>query len=217
MDTTPESARSGTRELLLAAAAEVFAERGFQLARIRDIAARANTNLSAINYHFGSKRGLYETLLQELAQHTIERYPLLPPGCEAQPAEQRFHHLVRSLLHRFISPHEPSQLARLMSREMATPTPALERLVEQISKPQFAQMATLVAELLGPAATPERVRRCTLSVFGQCILYLFGRPVIRQLTPETYESEGSIDRLATHIAEFSLGALKALRAGEVTP
>ena len=52
-DKTPE-----TRERLLEAAGEVFAERGFREATVRGICKRANANNAAVNYHFGEKEEL---------------------------------------------------------------------------------------------------------------------------------------------------------------
>ncbi|MEU5045314.1 TetR/AcrR family transcriptional regulator [Streptomyces griseorubiginosus] len=48
-----------TRAALLDAALEEFAARGFAGARVRDIADRAGVSKDLVNYHFGSKEGLY--------------------------------------------------------------------------------------------------------------------------------------------------------------
>ncbi len=47
------------RDRILAGALEVFAERGFDGATTRDIAARAGTNLGLIQYYFGGKERLW--------------------------------------------------------------------------------------------------------------------------------------------------------------
>ena len=55
-----------TRDRVLRAATELFAERGFHGTKVRDIAARAGANVAAGNYHFGSKRDLYLEVLRAL-------------------------------------------------------------------------------------------------------------------------------------------------------
>jgi AcrR family transcriptional regulator len=55
----------GTREKLLEAAAEVFAETGYYGATVRQICARAGANIALVNYHFGDKMGLYTEVLQK--------------------------------------------------------------------------------------------------------------------------------------------------------
>ncbi|MGH2481134.1 MAG: TetR/AcrR family transcriptional regulator, partial [Ktedonobacteraceae bacterium] len=54
----------GAREAILNAAEEVFAEHGFDGARIAVIAAVANYNSSLIFQYFGDKLGLYTAVLK---------------------------------------------------------------------------------------------------------------------------------------------------------
>ena len=49
-----------TRERILAAALDVFAERGFDGARVRDIADRAGANLGLLTYYFSDKQQLWQ-------------------------------------------------------------------------------------------------------------------------------------------------------------
>ncbi|HUE39042.1 MAG TPA: TetR family transcriptional regulator, partial [Candidatus Binatia bacterium] len=64
-----ERRNGGTRARLIAAAGELFAERGFRATTARDIAQRAGVNLAAANYYFGSKKELYlEVLRANFAQ-----------------------------------------------------------------------------------------------------------------------------------------------------
>ncbi len=50
---------AGTREALLAAGGELFAEQGYDGVPVAAIAERAGVNKAMINYHFGGKRQLY--------------------------------------------------------------------------------------------------------------------------------------------------------------
>ena len=53
-----------TREKIIKAASRAFALNGYEGASIRTIVAEADVNQAAINYHFGSKEGLYRAVLQ---------------------------------------------------------------------------------------------------------------------------------------------------------
>ena len=53
----------GTREALLAAGTELFAEHGYDGVPVADIARRAGVNKAMINYHFGGKRPLYVAIV----------------------------------------------------------------------------------------------------------------------------------------------------------
>lgn len=57
---------AGSREDILAVAVEEFAERGLAGARVDDIAERTCTSKRMIYYHFGSKEGLYQAVLERV-------------------------------------------------------------------------------------------------------------------------------------------------------
>src|SRR5664279_1714199 len=94
---------AATRSRLIDAATVEFAQRGFGGARIREIVARAGTNLAAVNYHFGGKEALYAAVLEHHAQRTIAAYPThLAAGLAAMPPERRLELFIRGLLLRVL-------------------------------------------------------------------------------------------------------------------
>ena len=52
-----------TRERILETAEELFGHQGFAGTSFRQITSKAEVNLAAIHYHFGSKKGLFEAVL----------------------------------------------------------------------------------------------------------------------------------------------------------
>lgn len=69
---TPERRRRQTRDYLLQAAAEVFAERGFHGASLDDVAARAGFSKGAVYWHFKSKEDLFLALLEHRTQQEMD-------------------------------------------------------------------------------------------------------------------------------------------------
>ncbi|MFT3688727.1 TetR/AcrR family transcriptional regulator [Paenirhodobacter sp.] len=65
---TSRPADQSARSRILAAAREVFVAKGFELATVRDITLRAGVNVASIHYHFGSKDGLINEVLNEMMQ-----------------------------------------------------------------------------------------------------------------------------------------------------
>jgi len=51
-------------------AVELFAEKGFEGTSIRDLAARADVNVAMVNYYFGSKEKLFESMVEDRASYT---------------------------------------------------------------------------------------------------------------------------------------------------
>src|ERR1700712_5053805 len=66
MGRTPGATAAGTQQRLLRAAADVFARRGYEGARVADIAATAELSNGALYSYFGSKADL---LVQALRAH----------------------------------------------------------------------------------------------------------------------------------------------------
>jgi TetR/AcrR family transcriptional regulator, regulator of cefoperazone and chloramphenicol sensitivity len=199
-----------TRQRLLDTAGEIFAEQGFRNATVREICQRAGANVAAVNYHFGGKEGLYLEVLRFAHGCAFAKYP---PGmglaAGASP-RQRLHAFVRSFLLRVLDKGQPGWFGRVMIREIADPTGALDTIVRDGIRPHFATLKAVVTDLLGPKLSEDqdRVRYAAWSVVGQCLFYFVGQPVILRLHPaQAYEPE-DIDAIARHITDFSLAALK---------
>jgi AcrR family transcriptional regulator len=56
--------QKGTKTTILDAAENLFAENGFKRTTIKLIAKNAGVNIAAVNYHFGSKSSLIETVIK---------------------------------------------------------------------------------------------------------------------------------------------------------
>src|SRR5271170_3559202 len=101
--TTEDTGQMATRQHLLAAAGEVFAEVGFRAATVREICERAGANIAAVNYHFGDKERLYRAVLQETYQAAVGKYPADYGLRDDATAEERLRAFVHSLLLRIFS------------------------------------------------------------------------------------------------------------------
>ena len=142
----------GTRERLLEAAAQVFAEHGYNQARIRTICERAGANIAAVNYHFGDKKRLYQASLR-YAFFALSGADPTDWGVAPQaPIDQQLEAFVRTILTQLISPEHPAMYAQLVARELSDPTEALDEIVNEGIRPQVEILLAGVGQLLGPRA-----------------------------------------------------------------
>jgi AcrR family transcriptional regulator len=193
---------------VLEAAGEVFAEKGFHNATVRDICERAEANIAAVNYHFQTKEQLYAAVLAFAQQRALEKYPpTLGLSPNATP-KQRLHAFVRAFLLRIFDKGQYAWHGKLMAREMVDPSAALDNLAEQFVKPQSQVIAAIVKDILGERATPDRIMRCTFSVVGQVLFYHNCRPVICRIFPHQGYEPADIEQIAAHITEFSYAAIQ---------
>lgn len=198
-----------TRERLLDAAGAVFAEQGFQSTTIRDICNRAGANVAAVNYHFRDKLGLYFEVLHA-SVCAAEAQAGSPAQIPADP-EQALAAFVTSLLNRLNRAGERGVWhLRLMVHEMASPSEAFPRIVDEIIGPRYSGLRAIVGEMLALPPDDPTVRLCAHSVIGQVVHYIHARPVIARVWPELEFSEEAVSRIASHITAFSLGGIHAI-------
>ncbi len=196
-----------TANRILHAAGQIFADKGFQAATIREICALAEVNLASVNYHFRDKETLYFETLKHAEEQMNARYPM--PAWEADVSpEQRLYDFVFNMLSRLLNTELAPWQHRLMMREVMQPTAAVRELAERYFRPHFALLDSIVGELL-PAGTPAARRHlAALSVIGQCVHHRVGREIIAMLLPATETTGLDAERLAKHITAFSLQGLR---------
>lgn len=205
------SCNDPSRARLLMAAVEIFAERGFRDATVRDICAKAEVNPASVNYHFGNKEKLYAESVGYAFREADQRYPLSKALNAVLPAEQRLTAFINIFLHKLLDHTALGHHGKLIAREIADPTNALDDIINTAIAPQFVQMKALLPELVGPGWQELDIYRCILSIVGQCLMYLHSRSIVERLCPEVIANPEEINRTAEHIAKFSLAALQHLR------
>lgn len=200
--------RDATEARILETAGHVFAETGFQAAKVRDICARAGVNLAAVNYHFGDKLGLYHQVLRYAAcaaGNAASFNPILP----GRTPEAKLRAFVLGLLQQIYGEDRPAWPVRLMTHELAQPTPAFDDVVEQVMRPKNEAIRALVGGVIHRPADDRQTRLCTQSIMGQIITYAHGREVLKRLWPELEFTPETLEEIAGHIASFSYAALKS--------
>jgi len=203
------SASQETRRRLLQAAGEVFADRGFHAATIKEITDRAGASLASVNYHFQDKAELYAAVLRRIADEVAEVVP--PDSHMTGNAAARFRQFIFYFCSRLMGREKPVWEQVLMAREMAEPTGALEPLYAQVMRPLTDKLSALIAELLSMPPTDQTVGLAAASVLGQCVYYMRHKNLFTRVHPQL-SNRPDVEQLATHIAAFSLAGIRALRA-----
>ena len=195
---------------LMSAAAGEFAQHGYAGARIRAIVDAAEVNLAAIKYYFGGKAGLYHATLGWLVRQSLRDLALDTPEFAALGAQRRLLAMIRAILGRFIGLRNPTPMSRILAHEAMNPTPALDELIQAMTRPQLERLRATVREIVGPGVDEESVTLAALNIVGQCLIWLFGRSAIDRVFPAVATRPDIRDRLVCHIWAFSMAGLDAL-------
>ena len=209
--------RSGAKkEKLLAAAGDVFIEKGFRDATVAEICARAEANISAVNYHFGSKEALYQEAWRHSFTESLISYPMDGGVSETAPAEERLRGQLASMIQRIADENNKDFFIAQM--ELINPTGLLQEVMKTELIPMRQQTLALVRELLGPDATDQQVHYCEISIISMCVHPM----VMQRIAKRTRDKEmppiiEDISAFADHVVMFALAGIDAIRRKRSKP
>ena len=195
-----------THARLLNAAAELFAARGFKDVTVREICSDAGANVAAVNYHFGDKLGLYQEVVSKAIDTMQAATDAARAAGQGLPPEEKLRAYIRVFLRRVSTDGPDSWIHRMMAREIADPSPALDRIADQVIAPRADYVASLIADITGREPGDDVVRRSAMSVQAQCHAAM-PHPLTKRALLLSTDSR-SIEDLAAHIAEFSLAGIR---------
>ncbi|PHS10690.1 MAG: transcriptional regulator [Blastopirellula sp.] len=197
-----------TTSRILEAAGQVFADRGFKAATIRDICSKADVNLASVNYHFGDKQRLYIATIKHAHQLPSSQFPIPQWHAETSP-ETKLADFIQVTLSRMIPKGKAPWQAKLMMREMTQPTLAVQELIKEYIRPHFDLLLSILRQLVAKQTSEQQLTKLGFSIIGQCLFYRFNQPVLHMLVDEEMvDQHFSIEQLAQHITHFSLLAIR---------
>jgi AcrR family transcriptional regulator len=187
----------GTAAALVAAGREIFSERGFDGASVREITRRAGANLAAVTYHFGSKQGLYDACLESALAPLREA---LGAAAESRgDALDRIQALVRVFFAHMLS---PGPLSGLVLHALAAGPPLPDAALRTV---RF-NVGTL-RDLIVEGQREGSVRDgdpllLALSVGAQPMVVGLARPALVEGELLESDSEESVERLMDNAVRF---------------
>ena len=191
------------RDRIVAAAIDLFAERSYDGATTREIAARAGVTQPLVNYHFRSKEELWRTAVDALfgrLDHTMyERTHGLRGVDEITAAKL----LVREFI--VFSARNP-QLHRIIMQESKADGPRMDYLVDRHVRPIYERTVAMFESLAAAGAFPDIPAAhlyYILTGAGPTMFVL--APECRRLTSVDPLDEGVVDAHAEAVCRLLFG------------
>ncbi len=165
---------------LIDVAGPLFASRSFDAVSTREIADKANANLSAISYHFGNKEGLYRAVFQkivdDLAFVRANLKIFIEENCKK--ATENPDHLrstvkdiVSFIIGAITDENNPKWRMRLVMREIQEKGPCFELVLNQHINIVHDLIGRLVRVALGSGVSEIEVGLKTHSLVSMCLQY----------------------------------------------
>jgi len=200
----------GAREAILNAAEKVFAEHGFDGARIDAIAEAAGYNKSRIFHYYDDKLGLYAAVLRRIDQQASELQarvfaPLLTDESLTSDA-RKFRTTIETVigfLFDFLVENPP--ILRMFTWEAAEGWQTFRKIASQFSTDDVKMFRQLLgkaqeAGLIRPGMDPYRM---FLIAYATCLGYLiFSPPLEMSFEDEELSSPDALVRVREMIVDF---------------
>lgn len=190
---------SDTATRIVLAAEELFAEHGFIETTMRQITARAEVNLAAVNYHYGSKSGLIEAVARRFLDPLCEQldHRLAERGVgdsEQLGVEELLEMLVRAVLVvKDVNPHALSLFMRLLDLAYAPGQEGLRIFLIQGYGDRVRPLIELVRRNAAPIEADEFFWRLHF-LLGAMIFTLSNHATLNSLSGQEREATVDIER-----------------------
>lgn len=202
-----------TRDRLLDQAERLFAQKGYAAVSVREITAAAQCNVAGVNYHFGSKQGLYMTVFQERwatrAKQVQQSFAAALAGRQRPDLEEIISAMARAFLEGPFTDAERRNHIQLMQRELSDPGQALGMIVENVMRPYIQNLGDLIRPCLNREVDDEQLEIYILSMLGVVLYFFLARPAVSGILHREYDRDFKAD-LVAHITAFCSNGIRAL-------
>ena len=184
------TAMKDTKTRLLQTATELFARHGIDGVSTRDLVKASGVNLCSINYYFGTKQKLYDTILNGIIAQigsfmTARQIPL---QTKELSAIEEFDAIICNMLDIFCSNAISSSQSELLIKEIVNPTDAYNKLYTEVIEPMHKRLTDLVMRITGVSEREAIIQ--THCIMGEVVMFkLHKEALLRRLGAKDYDAE----------------------------
>lgn len=196
------TAEQATARSLIEAGRELFAERGYDGASVRAITARAGANLGAITYHFGSKRALYDRVVESGVEPLVPRVEAAATG-SGTPLD-RVGAVVREYFeHMRAHPELPYLMIQELVVGRTPPAAAIGPMM---------RMMQVISDLIREGQADGTIRRgepllLGLGIISQAVHFNLMRVPLRKLMRVDMDDPATWESIVANAVAFARGGL----------
>ena len=203
------SAHFSTKDRILGAAEELFAQFGFSGTSLRQVTSRADVNIAAVNYHFGSKENLVnEVFRRRMDGMSADRLAALKAAVEQSPGE------LEPILAAFVEPalalaqdrHGGGAFVRVVARAYAEKNDSLRKFLSDHYGHVLREFAKAIATCVPSLSKEERYWR--LDFLAGALTYAMADFGLIKL-PTCVSEKAHRERAARELIRFAAAGFKS--------
>lgn len=201
-----------TKLQILNAAESLFASHGFVNTSMRMITQQADVNLAAVNYHFGSKKNLIQSVLQRYFDEAI---PLMDDNLQQwlQSGSQSSISLVESLALPLIEmekkkPRSIALFVQLLGRGYSETQGHLRAFIMSNYGSTIETMLTAFERLLPNVGRDEIFWRLHFAL-GSCVFSLSSTKALTEIAMADFDQSPSIESMIKRLISFVASGIES--------
>ena len=199
-----------TRAQIIQCAGKLIAANGYASTTSKAICQAAKVNMAAVNYHFGSREGLYMAVLQESHTYLMNLDVLNKLYTSRQSPEKKIAALIDLYINSVLK--EKNWYVKVWARELVEPSPSFQEILQSSALPKLNLVVLIFAQYLELAVNDPRLYSCIFSTMAPFVmLYLGPRHFVQQHLDKIFNEDELISSLKSN-AMNSLSLYKKLYA-----
>ncbi|WP_107978786.1 TetR/AcrR family transcriptional regulator [Allosediminivita pacifica] len=214
----PEKQGETSKEKILASGERMFGRFGFDATTSRKIATDAGVPVALINYHFGSKEGLYRAIFEKRSPAIRDQRVV---GLQLARSEADWDKRVELVVKALIVPMfglrndgNDGAFGRILARELSDPSSEGRGIFREMFDPVAEMMLDALAECF-PDWTRAEVNWAYQTMLGAMMIVMMDNGRIARLSDGTADSEDP-ETAAIHIAAILTAGLKHRDRGQTS-
>ncbi|MGB8630217.1 MAG: CerR family C-terminal domain-containing protein [Xanthobacteraceae bacterium] len=205
-----------TRERILKAAQSLFANLGYRDTSVRAVVAKARVNQAAINYHFGSKDGLYREVLRAAIRALTEHQLAHAEEIKGMPRENALAEFIKYQLRPMAARDQISRHYRILNWETVRPTNVYQNLIGEEAAPFLGFAIDLMRRFM-PNADQRTLTMAAIWLVGQCTIFVRNREQLANPPVSLGLDDAGVERLTNLVSAWALSGLAHAQTSASSP
>ena len=197
-------ANKETKNLIINCAGKLIAKYGYANVTSKSICEEAKVNMAAINYHFGSRDGLYKAVLKETHDFLISIDELNKLYLSNLTAKEKIEVFIDIFIERLSN--KKNWYLKVWAREIVNPSPFITQILSQKTLLKLDIVSKIFSEYTRFPITDLKLYSCILSTVSPFVITFLAHDTF-DLLPVKFSEK----YLAAHMKEVVLAGLEKFR------
>ena len=177
-----------TREKILMIALDMFGEYGFNGVSTRDLSKMADVNISAINYYFNSKEGLYQEVIKYVANFIKDEFQNcieIIESCKSKVIDEKlamdiFSSLLDSISDNILKNNSLS-ISMILIREIMKPNIGTDIVYDELVLPFHKTLLKVIKVIIGDNFSDKEITIIMYTILGQIMGFSANKAMIMRV------------------------------------